>query len=74
MLVTNALAFAVYLLVVLVGTFAFGWGFIGVCWSTSLNYFLRFVFAYLYITYKDSFKEANQANMFTLQTVEKLGY
>ena len=63
------LAFLVYLAVVLVSTFVFEWGFLGIIWSTTFNYFLRFIIGYLYITKKESFAEANQVSLFTLQTI-----
>ena len=63
------LSFLVYLVVVLVSTFVFEWGYLGIIWSTTFNYFLRFIIGYLYITKKESFAEANQVSLFTLQTI-----
>ena len=35
--VSNGLAFLVYLAVVLVSTFVFEWGYLGIIWSTTFN-------------------------------------
>lgn len=47
-------AFLLYLGLVLVFTYVLEWGFIGVCWATSLNYIFRFCLGLVYMSFKES--------------------
>ena len=74
LLVSFGVATAFFLGLVLLFTLALDWGFIGICWATTINYILRFVISYAYITFKPTFTEANKATIFQRKTIQNLGY
>ena len=73
---TNSLAIAaiLYLGVVFLFVYGFDWGFLGICWATTIHLILRFVIAHAFVMCNSQLKEANTAAFFSKATFEKLGH
>lgn len=64
LLISFGLATLVFVPTVLVLTLVYDCGYGGICWATVMHLFLRFVFAFALISFKDAFKLANQQTRF----------
>ena len=76
LLFSFGLTTVIFLTLVLIFTYVFEWGFLGICWATTLNFILRFVLGYGYLTYKETepLMAARSVPLFHRQTLENLGY
>lgn len=50
------------------------WGYLGVCWATSIHFVVRFVIAFWLVVRKDGcFGDTNDVTLFSVETVSDLG-
>lgn len=67
-------ATVIFLPLVLVLTLVYECGFMGILIATMVSLVMRFVFATLFVSCRQGFKEANAARFFSRETFENLGY